>query len=498
MPQPPPTTDDVNVTVLTGYNADGNVSEITAVNSLTGNQTTQFIHGTTLADSDIARSDLLRAEVYPDSVDDDDRITHQYNRQGERTQTTDQNGTVHAFNFDALGREIHDRVTTLGTGVDGAVRRISTEYEVRGMREKISSFNGETVGSGSIVNEVLFQFNDFAQLTHDYQAHGGATNTSTTPKVQYGYADGSNNTIRPTTITYPNGRVITLDYGTTGGIHDAASRVAALVDDDASSTHLADYCYLGLSTFVEVDYTEPDIEWTLVGTAGGTDPDTGDIYRGFDRFGRIKDNYWFDYGSSSDVDRIKYGYDRNGNRTYRENTVAASLGKYFDELYGYDFIDRLAAMDRGQLDNLKSQIQNLQFAQDWALDAVGNWSGFKEDDDGSGTWDLDQQRTANKVNEITDISESTGPSWVTPVYSKAGNMTTIPQPADPTQPYTATYDAWNRLVKIVNGGDTVAEYAYDGAKRRTIKKTYVGGTLDETRHLYYTGKKRGRPGRVTV
>ena len=34
--------------------------------------------------------------------------------------------------------------------------------------------------------------------------------------------------------------------------------------------------------------------------------------------------------------------------------------------------------------------------------------------------------------------------------------------------------------------DTVAEYQYDGANRRTVQKSYAGGVLDETRHLYYT------------
>ncbi len=61
--------DDVNVTVLTAYNGDGNVSSITANNGSTGNQTTQFVYGTTLADSDIASSLLKVAEIYPDSVD---------------------------------------------------------------------------------------------------------------------------------------------------------------------------------------------------------------------------------------------------------------------------------------------------------------------------------------------------------------------------------------------------------------------------------------------
>jgi len=86
---------------------------------------------------------------------------------------------------------------------------------------------------------------------------------------------------------------------------------------------------------------------------GGTDPDSGDIYRGFDRFGRNKDNYWYDYNSSTDVDRIKYGYDRNGSRLYRENTVATANGQSFDELYGYDLIDRLKDMSGGDLLRLR-------------------------------------------------------------------------------------------------------------------------------------------------
>ena len=71
---------------MTGYNADGNVSTITAVNSATGNQVTTYVYGTTLTDSAIATSILKRAEVYPDSVDADDRITFKYNRQREETE----------------------------------------------------------------------------------------------------------------------------------------------------------------------------------------------------------------------------------------------------------------------------------------------------------------------------------------------------------------------------------------------------------------------------
>ena len=145
-----PGSDDTNVTVITSYNADGNVSSITAVNAITGNQTTEYVYGTTLSDSDIASSRLKRKEIYPDSVDSDDVIAFNCNRQGEVKEIRDQNGTVHAFDFDKLARQTQDRATTLGTGVDGGVRRIASSYEVRGMREKISSWNAETVGSGSV------------------------------------------------------------------------------------------------------------------------------------------------------------------------------------------------------------------------------------------------------------------------------------------------------------------------------------------------------------
>ena len=124
------------------------------------------------------------------------------------------------------------------------------------------------------------------------------------------------------------------------------------------------------------------------------------------------------------------------------------------------------------------------FAQCWGLDATGNWQNFQEDDTGAGTWNLIQSRAANTVNEITGITNSAGPAWAQPAYDKNGNMTTIPQPANPGSAYTATYDAWNRLVKLVDAptGDTVQVNQYDGRKYRTVRETYTSGTLAETRH----------------
>ncbi len=481
--------DDQNVTVQTAYTADGQVSTITAVNANTGNQTTQYVYGTTLTDSAIASSLLKVAEVYPDSVDSDDRIKFTYNRQGEVVTKTDQNGTVHSYDFDKLGRRTQNRVTTLGTGVDGAVKRIATTFEVRGMVQNITSYDNATVGSGSIVNDVQRTYNAFGQATADYQSHSGAVNVATTPKVQYSYLSGSTNSIRPTAMTYPNGRVLTYSYGSAGGVNDSLSRVNALVDNDGT-TQLAAYQYLGLGTVVEVDDTQPDIKYTLIDLASANDPDTGDIYSGLDRFSRVKDCRWYNYGTSADAARIKHGYDRAGNRLYREDPVATSNSKAYDELYAYDAIYRLRDMQRGTLNGSKTAITagTRTFEQCWTLDPTGNWKGFREDSDGNGAWDLVQSRTDNNVNEITGISNSVGSAWVTPAYNRAGNMTTIPQPAEPTEGYTGTYDAWNRLVKIVDvpTGQTVQENAYDGRTFRVVKKSYTAGVLSETRQLFFS------------
>lgn len=81
------------------------------------------------------------------------------------------------------------------------------------------------------------------------------------PTVSTTYADGSSNTVRPESRTYPDGRVVTFDYGAADGINDRMSRIEALVDDD--NTVLAEYQYLGLGVVVQQDSPEADLRSTL-------------------------------------------------------------------------------------------------------------------------------------------------------------------------------------------------------------------------------------------
>ncbi|MBS0266027.1 MAG: RHS repeat-associated core domain-containing protein [Planctomycetes bacterium] len=494
--------DDTNRTTNITYTADNLQATITAVNLTTGNQTTTYQYGTTLSASAVASTLLKVAEIYPDSVSGSDQKTFAYNRQSQVATLTDQNGSVHTYTYDLLGRQIDDGVTTLGTGVDGAVRRIATSYEVRGLVQNITSYDNATVGSGNVVNEVQKSYNSFGQLVTEYQSHSGAVNVSTTPNVQYGYASGSSNTIRPTSITYPNGRVVNYDYGTSQGMNDALSRIGSLIDNDGV-THLADYSYLGMNSIIQVNEPQPAIQFTLVGIQTGNDPATGDIYRGLDQFGRVKDLIWVPTGSSSsssssnsssaagtNLVRIQHSYDRAGNRLYRKDLVAENYNAGLDEIYGYDGLYRLKSVNRGRLNPTNTAISTGTgtFTQCWTLDSTGNWKGFREDDKGNGTWNVVQSRSANLVNEITAIINSVGSAWGQPAYDKNGNMTTIPQPANPSSTYAGEYDAWNRLVTLSDptNGNTLQTNLYDGRSFRALRNTFAAGILAESRHYYFS------------
>jgi len=366
---------------------------------------------------------------------------------------------VREFDYDGLGRLVADKVTTVGSGVDAVVRRIARAYEVRGMLEKLTSY--DATSGGSALNEVLLEYDSAALLSNEYQEHGGAKDAETL-YVQYNYDQSASSGVftkglRPTSLRYPNARLVHTTYGTSGSTPDALARVAAINADGSGSPGdaLSEYTYLGLGTIVTEDYPEPDVKLDYVGDGS---------YSGFDRFGRVVDQKWYDYGASAVRDQYTYGYDRASNRLYRENTTAS--GK--DELYGYDEINRLVGFDRGDLNGEKTAISGTPVREeDWTLDPLGNWPGYVQKT--SGTTDLDQERTHNEVNEITAITATTGTNWADPVHDRAGNMTTVPKPSSLADGLTCTYDAWNRLVEVQDGETTIGRYEYDGLNRRIEK-----------------------------
>ena len=113
------------------------------------------------------------------------------------------------------------------------------------MVAKVSSFDDATVGSGNVVNEIGYEYDDFGQLIKDSQAHSGSVDAST-PAVSYTYADGSTgNTARRTSVIYPNGRIVEIGYGAAGSDSDRLGQVVSLkIQGEAQSA--VDYTYVGL------------------------------------------------------------------------------------------------------------------------------------------------------------------------------------------------------------------------------------------------------------
>jgi RHS repeat-associated protein len=211
-----------------------------------------------------------------------------------------------------------------------------------------------------------------------------------------------------------------------------------------------------------------DVQLTYVKQGAEPNGDAGDKYTGLNRFGWIVDQRWIQ--GAATLDRIQYGYDRDGNRLYADNL----LDNNFDELYhadgataGYDTLNRLVEWQRGPLsdtnaDLIPDTVVTASRSQVFTLDAQGNFDSV--DTDGTPT-----ARTHNAQNEIQTV----GAANLT--YDNNGNLTTD------ELGQTLEFDAWNRLVRVkTSGGATIISYEVDALGRRIEEVTA------SVRDLYYS------------
>jgi RHS repeat-associated protein len=416
-------------------------------------------------DSTDVLSQDSNTKVWSITTDNGDHVSTDYDRLGRTTSVTDQRGVVHAYTLDSAGRLSADTVdlsnVESGQNVDDAILRIGRTYDDLGRLETVTSYS-DTSGT-TAVNQVKYRYNGWGKLAQEWRDHAGLVDTQSTPSVQYVYTDGASGgvakDVRLSKVVYPNypnGRQVQYGYGTTGAIDDIMSRLATI--GDAAGTYAA-YRYLGAGKIVSEDYEDIDVKLDY----------SANDFAALDRFGRVLDQVWTDYGADPDValDHYRYEYDRSGNRTARDNELHSA----FDETYQYDNLDRLASSDRADA-----------FDQSWALDGLGNFSEFDGDGDS-------QTRTTNAVNEITGIIGG----WVSPSYDRAGNMISGPKPGDETARVHYVYDAWNHLVKVYaddsqnpgTPGDLIAEYQYDGTNRRIEKQVTEEGGGPTHVHYFY-------------
>jgi len=291
-------------------------------------------------------------------------------------------------------------------------------------------------------------------------------------------------------VTYPNGRIVHYTYGTAGAVDDLLHRVQQLNENSGGSPGavLELYSYNGAGRMAIADAQQVNLKLNYFTSTAN--------YGGWDRFGRVKDQFWDGYTdgtTTADVDRFKYEYDYAGNPKFRDIDAAIYATNTKDQAWTYDGLERLKTFDKGTLSG--STITGTPAReQDWTLDALGNWSGLVVKT--SGTTDLNQSRTHNVVNEITGITASTGDNWYDPTYDAAGNMATGPKPSAPKdsdangRKFKYTYDAWQRLVKVEESPTntttwtTVNSYEYNGLNERTYKND-IAASPDVQYDYYY-------------
>ena len=93
-------------------------------------------------------------------------------------------------------------------------------------------------------------------------------------------------------MTYPNNRVVQYNYndGPQAAIDEVMSRLGSISNAGNTDTYAVE-SYLGLDDIVTEDYKDPQVKCDL----------SSDHYSGLDRFGRVSDMTWWQYGDSDNL-----------------------------------------------------------------------------------------------------------------------------------------------------------------------------------------------------
>jgi RHS repeat-associated protein len=475
------THDDQDQTVKYEY-ANGLRTKITADLPSGTDQDTIYIYGTTAgtpSQMKVSTGHLLRAVKYPDTTntgtvstdidsDSSDVVSYAYNALGEQVYMKDQLGSVIETDLDTGGRQTQRRVTTLGSGLDNAVLRIATTYTSRGQVEKVTQYSNATVGSGSVVDDVKYVYDDWGNVTNFKQDVDSDLDISPANQasfeVTYSYSNASPTNgatrVRRTGMTGPGNASQTFEYQSAHNmIDDAASRVSDIM---VSSTVVVEYQYNGVAQVVGTTLDEPNFySWQY---------STGGAYPDLDRFDRVIKSKWTKgNGSPQNFVDLDITYDDDSAITRVEDNILVTTGgtAKFDSEYTNDALNRLIQAKQGNWNG--SLINNTTQDERWlgtggasSLDQVGNWGRYRLDLDGDGVFtgagELDDTRTHNVVNELTGRdTDTSGSDNYTLAYDADGNMT------DNGKDAKYVYDAFGRLRQVKSQSNAVvSEYRYNG------------------------------------
>lgn len=463
--------------------------------------------------------------------------TMAYNAFGEVIARKDQNKTVREYRYDDLGRVERDVAAAfdaMAADIDQTARAIRTEYDDAGRVLRVTTYDDpDSTLTADILNQIEYDYDELWR-TSEYRMNPlGDVDTSDveTGIVTFDYADlaaggtptgdlGIANTTRLTGMTYPLANTtgatagyatsVAMGFGAAAGTNDALSRLESMAirpgtEDGTQTDQDIDYEYLGMGTVVRQRYVDAGLALDFIDSSEYGATPTSNRIHGFDRFGRVHRLVWKPWSSGSSTPHniattaggfavLEYTYDTAWNPTarldmrHRGASATADVGVNRDEVWGYDGLDRLATADRGETNgyttsNSMNVGATLAASTDgtrtdwtdrtWGLDTFGNWSDFEIDEDNDGTLDVDQTRTHNQANEVTNVSTTGGFT-----HDAAGNLIEMPTDVSTTTKQLV-WDAWNRLVAVnllvdPGGGAPIetqqrTTYSYYGMHQRATK-----------------------------
>ena len=392
------------------YNAYGQTEQIALDPNGDGTTTDQQITtykyaGMTGYDTDatdgivgLARYGHLVETVYPDTdaSTTNDSVYQTYYPNGDLKTRTDQREVEFTYSYNDLGQRTEQKVSS-GALPDGD-QQVKYTYDSLNRLIKLTTYSAI---NSTISSEVQNVYDNFGQMTTQYQQIGGAVNTSTSLKVAYKH-DTVANAYRLKNYTMPNGRKIHLGYGS--GIDDSLSRPVSINEDDGSNgigDPIVEYTRTGSGAVVAKAYPTPKVRLRHYEGAGA--------YPGIDSLGRNIQQRWGQYdpaspgtADTSDVFNITYGYDNALNRKYAKRNVAAYKGS--SQAYSHDGLNRLKDFKRGRFDGGTDINWWFRKSKQYTkLDALGNQINNTQHDGSSGADAANSSTISefNKANEIT-------------------------------------------------------------------------------------------------
>jgi len=523
---PTETSLDTDRTLTLVYDSLGRASKFTALNPKGSgqgvqSQITTFVFGTTAnqAAPPSFRNDVLTAVIFPDSDDTYnpngppggqlangtdgvfDRREMTYDYTGRRSSLKDQRGVVHTYTYDSSGRLSADTLTTpLPAGVDASILRLGQTYDSISRPAAYSSYSD--VAGSQVANQVAYTYDGWGHAIKTEQSHVGAVVSGSSPAYQTAYVDGATSSpgpgkyLRPSSMTYPNGRIVYLNYPAAPSTGDTFSRIDNIADDSAGTIQLAQYSFIGGSTVLDINHNA--VTGGLVYRQGPeNNPGGWDL---FDRQIMVK---WRNSALSNTQIEWDYTFDRASDLLTRKRTSSIAPPKPMDEAYTVDGLSRVTKVNRGALSGTPPTISDASanFSQKWPqLESAGNWRQFQIAPSGANNFTFQQTRVHNSANEIdtdnndadaagSSITGSGGAAWIAPTADKAGNLKSGPQVGAEGTRQWFTYDGWSRLVKIQADnagvpGAEISEYQYDGYGRRTAKLLPNGSNWNRTDYYY--------------